>query len=82
MQTVFKPAGNPLADTPSVSIYYDELEAMHLCDGRGMTQEEAGTCMAVSRGTVQRLLSEGRRKVASALVDKRAISITSRRSVV
>jgi len=43
-----------------------------------MTQSEAGGCMGVSRGTVQRLLSEGRRKVADALVKQKALAICGR----
>jgi predicted DNA-binding protein (UPF0251 family) len=34
--------------------------------------------MGVSRGTVQRLVSEARRKVATALVHKAALAITHR----
>jgi len=62
----------------SVTLYHDELECLHLCDGQGMTQSEAGDCMGVSRGTVQRLLSEGRRKVADALVKQKALAICGR----
>ena len=78
MKTVFKPAGTPLGELQSVCLYRDELEAFYLCDGEGKTQEEAGCCMGVSRGTVQRLLSEGRRKVAIALASKGAITVTER----
>jgi predicted DNA-binding protein (UPF0251 family) len=54
----------------------DELETLHLCDGEGMTQEEAGVCMGVSRGTVQRLLANARNKVAKALVEQKALAIS------
>jgi len=53
----------------------DELEALRLCDLLGLSQEEAGTRMGVSRGTVQRLLSSARAKVADALVHGKAINI-------
>jgi len=43
-----------------------------------MTQAEAGDCMGVSRGTVQRLLSEARRKVAEALVKQAALAVSGR----
>ncbi len=59
-----------------VRLAHDELEALHLCDGEGMTQEEAGACMGVSRGTVQRLLSGARCKVARALVGPKALAIS------
>lgn len=81
LQTVFKPLGKPLVEIECLCLYHDELEALHLCDCMGMTQEEAGTCMGVSRGTVQRLLSEGRRKVARALSSGMAIAISGRGDV-
>jgi len=59
-----------------IHLAQDELEALHLCDGEGMTQEEAGVCMEVSRGTVQRLLAEARRKVAKAIVGQKALAIS------
>lgn len=59
-----------------VKLAHDELEALHLCDGEGKTQEEAGFCMGVSRGTVQRVLASARRKVAQALVGQKALAIS------
>jgi uncharacterized protein len=64
-----------------ITLFRDELESLHLCDGQGMTQAEAGACMGVSRGTVQRLLSEARRKVAEALVKQAALAVTGRNEV-
>ncbi len=54
---------------------HDELDALHLCDGQGKTQEEAGRCMGISRGTVQRLLASARAKVTEALVHHKALAI-------
>jgi predicted DNA-binding protein (UPF0251 family) len=59
-----------------IHLAQDELEALHLCDGEAMTQEEAGICMGVSRGTVQRLLASARCSVAKALVGKKALAIS------
>ena len=73
---VFKPAGTPLKDMEIIQLPHDELESLHLCDGEGKTQEEAGACMGVSRGTVQRLLANARRKVAQALVGQKALAIS------
>lgn len=73
---VFKPAGTPLKDLEIIKLAHDELEALHLCDGEGKNQEQAGTSMGVSRGTVQRLLASARRKVAQALVWRKALAIT------
>lgn len=74
---VYKPAGIPLTEMETIELFHDELEALHLCDGEGMTQEQAGACMGVSRGTVQRLVSEARRKVATALVQQSALVINA-----
>ena len=56
-----------------VALYRDELETLKLCDMDGLTQEEAGLKMGISRGTVQRVLSSARKKVASALAECKAL---------
>jgi predicted DNA-binding protein (UPF0251 family) len=56
----------------------DELEAMRLCDLDDHDQTSAGKRMQVSRGTVQRLLTSGRRKVVSALLQTAALVIEER----
>lgn len=75
-EAIYKPAGIPLKDIETIQLAHDELEALHLCDGVGKTQEEAGVCMGVSRGTVQRLLTTARCKVAQALVGQKALAIS------
>lgn len=77
-EAIYKPAGIPLGQLECITLFRDELETLHLCDGLGKTQEEAGACMGVSRGTVQRLLSAGRRKVAEALVKQAALAVSGR----
>jgi len=72
---VFKPAGRPLSTLSQVLLARDELEALVLCDRDGLTQEQAGVSMGVSRGTVQRLVSEARRKVAWALAEEKALVV-------
>ena len=72
-QRVYKPAGVPIGRLPQVLLGLDELEALRLCDLLGLSQEEAGYKMGVSRGTVQRLLSSARAKVADALVHGKAL---------
>lgn len=55
----------------------DELEALRLCDLLGLTQEEAGQRMGVSRGTVQRTVKSARAKVARALTEGMALVLAS-----
>ena len=71
----FKPARIPLALLHHIPLLQDELEALRLCDLQGLTQEEAGRSMGISRGTVQRILTTARRKVAQALVEGAALII-------
>ncbi len=62
--------GEPVVVAP------DELEALRLVYYLGLTQEEAAQRMGVSRGTLWRLLSSGRKKVIAALVEGRPLSLT------
>lgn len=64
-------------DLETIQLAHDELETLHLCDGEGKTQQEAGVCMGVSRGTIQRLLTSARGKVARALVGQKALTISA-----
>jgi len=66
---VFKPAGYPAHQLPLVELTADELEALRLCDVEGLTQDEAGDRMGVSRGTIQRTIKTARGKVVGALLD-------------
>ncbi len=72
---VFKPAGTPLMDLEEVPLGHDELEAMRLCDSVGLSQQEAGERMGVSRGTIQRMVARGRKKVIEAMIESRAIVV-------
>ena len=72
---VFKPAGTPLAELEKMVLGVDELEAVRLCDVESLTQSEAGASLGVSRGTVQRLVSSARKKIATALVLGQALVI-------
>ncbi|NJD55044.1 MAG: DUF134 domain-containing protein [Nitrospirae bacterium] len=69
----FKPAGIPLSGIEKILLHMDELEALKLCDLDGLTQEEAGRKMGVSRGTVQRIVASARRKTAAALTGCKAL---------
>ncbi len=76
MESIFKPAGVPSKGLEQIFLAYDELETLGLCDGEEeLTQEEAGERMGVSRGTVQRLLTSARSKVADALVNGKMIIV-------
>jgi len=59
----------------TIRLELSELEAMRLCDVDGFDQEAAGQRMAVSRGTIQRLLKSGRAKILGALLQSSALLI-------
>jgi predicted DNA-binding protein (UPF0251 family) len=69
----FKPTGIPMSEVEQVPLLREELETLKLCDLDDLTQAEAGARMGVSRGTVQRILSAARKKVAKALIKGQAI---------
>lgn len=62
-----------MTEVERIPMTRDELEALKLCDLDDLTQEEAGEKMGVSRGTVQRILTAARKKVAKALAQGGAI---------
>jgi predicted DNA-binding protein (UPF0251 family) len=72
---VFKPRSIPMTRLETIRLDLSELEAMRLCDLEGHDQESAGSQMAISRGTVQRLLKSGREKVVRALTNSAALLI-------
>lgn len=71
----FKPAGKPLRRLKQVVLGPDEFEAIRLADMEGLYQEEAAEKMGISRATFGRIVEEARRKIATALVQGRALII-------
>ena len=72
----FYPALPPLGQPkPPIFMTYEEFETLRLVDYEGLTQEEAGKRMGVSRGTVWRALSSARKKVAQMIVEGRELVI-------
>lgn len=69
----FKPTGTPLHELRQIELHLDELEVLRLCDREGLTQEEAGVRVGVSRGTIQRIITVARKKVAAALTEGAAL---------
>jgi predicted DNA-binding protein (UPF0251 family) len=73
--TYFKPRGVPLTELEEVVLGLDELEALRLADFEGLSQEDAGQRMGVSRGTIGRLLESARKTVADALLHGKALRL-------
>jgi predicted DNA-binding protein (UPF0251 family) len=64
------------ATANTITLEPAELEAIRLVDLEGLSQEQAGTQMGVSRGTIWRLVKSARKKVAQALTEGRPITIS------
>jgi len=64
----------------TVEIPLDQFEAMRLCDIDGLDQAEAGEVMGISRGTVQRLLYQGRKQLLDGILGNSAIIISLKKS--
>ncbi|MDD5658292.1 MAG: DUF134 domain-containing protein [Elusimicrobia bacterium] len=77
-RNAFKPTQVPMGRLEKIHLAQDELESMRLCDLLGLSQEDAGKRMDVSRGTVQRLVTRARKKVARALVESCALIMTGK----
>lgn len=73
----FKPPGIPLRELAEVVIAEDFLEAIRLVDFEGLYQDAAAEKMGVSRPTISRILALGRKAIADALVNGKAIRIES-----
>ncbi|MBN2057779.1 MAG: DUF134 domain-containing protein [Candidatus Saganbacteria bacterium] len=73
--TIYKPQAVPMSMLELVELGHDELEAMRLCDHEELDQQQAAEKMKVSRGTIQRLLYSGRKKLIGAIISKKAIKI-------
>ena len=71
----FKPYGIPRHLLSSVSLLFDEYEAIRLLDYEGMNQDVAAEQMNVSRPTLTRIYEKARKTIAQALVEGKMITI-------
>ena len=71
----FKPRGIPMIDLEEVHLTVDQREAIRLSDLLGLSHEEAGRLMGVSRATFGRIIQRARKAVADALINGKAINV-------
>ena len=71
----FKPAGIRMIELEESILTMPEFEAIRLVDLTEVPQEEAGKQMQVSQSTLSRVLKSGRKKIADAIVNGKAIKI-------
>jgi predicted DNA-binding protein (UPF0251 family) len=68
---------SPQGNSEYISIEPAELEAFRLVDLEGLSQEEAGEKMGVSRGTIWRLVQSARKKTAQAISEGRTLIMST-----
>ena len=73
--TYFKPRAVALSMLEEVDLGIDELEAIRLCDLKGLNQIKAAKKMRISQSTLGRILASARKKIAEALTEGKAIKI-------
>ena len=71
----FKPRGIPMVVLEEVCLTVDQREAIRLSDLLGMSHEDAGRRMGVSRATFGRIIQKARNAVADALINGKAINV-------
>lgn len=73
----FKPQGVPLRLLDEVELTLDEVEAMRLTDIEDLYQADAAERMGVSRQTLGNIVARAHKKVATALLEGKALRISS-----
>ena len=71
----FKPRGIPMLALDEVKLTVDEREAIRLSDLLGLSHEQAGQQMGVSRATFGRIIQRARQVIADALIHGKAINV-------
>lgn len=77
-EIVYKPRGITMKEITTNNVEADEFEAIRICDYEGLSQIEASALMGVSRGTIQRLLNSGRKKIVDSFLNEKAIVIKNK----
>ncbi len=62
-------------DLEEVQLTIDAMESIRLADLMGMTHEEAGRQMGVSRATFGRIIESARAVVADAIINGKAVKV-------
>ncbi|GBC60365.1 DUF134 domain-containing protein [Desulfonema ishimotonii] len=71
----FKPRGIPMLELEEVQLTVDEREAIRLSDLLGLSYEDAGRSMGVSRATFGRIIQHARKVIADSLINGKAINV-------
>jgi hypothetical protein len=67
----------PVQNIEAIFLDLAEAEVLRLVDLEGLYQEQAGSTMGLSRGTVWRILESARRKVVRSIYEGRCLIIAA-----
>ena len=73
--TGFIPENGDFNPAQSITLFFEEYEALKLADYKGLSQLEASKMLDVSRPTFTRIYDSARKKIAQALVEHKRIRI-------
>ncbi len=71
----FKPQGISLSELEEIILLAEELEALRLKDYLDLDQNKAAEEMGISQPTFHRILKSARKKVATAIIEGKALRI-------
>jgi len=71
----FKPCGIPKDQLETITLTFDELEAIRLADFEGLYQVQAAQVMNISRQTFGNIISNAHKKIAAFLLQSRFLTI-------
>ena len=71
----FRPQCKTSKQLKGVNLMLDEFETIRLTDLEGLTQAQVARQMRVHRSTVSRIIASAHKKIADALVNKKAVRI-------
>lgn len=75
--TYFKPQGVPMRFLEIVDLSLEEVEALRLKNVEDFDQIKAAEKMQTSQSTFQRILSSAYKKVSTALIEGKAIKVST-----
>jgi predicted DNA-binding protein (UPF0251 family)/DNA-directed RNA polymerase subunit RPC12/RpoP len=73
--TGFVPENGDFDPNDSITLFFEEYEALKLADYKGLSQLEASSILEVSRPTFTRIYTSARKKIAQAMVEHKRIRI-------
>ena len=77
-ERLYKPIAVPMKHLETIHLEPDEFEAVRISDYENKSQIEGAEKMQISRGTYQRILESGRKKIFSFLLNNQSLKIKNR----